>query len=180
MDNLITISDFYNPYMVYAESGEDTETFLNEIITYYQKAILTSILGEIEYNNFEDDLTGTVPASDQWDWFYTGKEYTYNDVTYKYQGIKDVLVRMIYYYWQKETASNLAESGQLRKNLVNAVQVIPSFKMSRAYNEAIDNIINTREYSPTVYNFLSHQQELNNYFEDWVFTKVEKINMYGI
>jgi hypothetical protein len=180
MDNLITISDFYNPYMVYAESGEDTETFLNEIITYYQKPILTSILGEIEYNAFEDDLNGIVPASDQWTWFYTGKEYTYDSVTYKYEGIKDVLVRFIYYYWQKETASNLAESGQLRKNLVNSFQVVPAFKMSRAYNEAIEYIKNNRTYSPTVYNFLDHQQSLNSYFPDWEYTQIEKINMYSI
>jgi hypothetical protein len=175
MANITSITDFKNPYIPYAVSGENTEEYLNEIIEYYEKIILTNILGEIEYNDYIANPTNT-----EWVNFVSGTTYTYNSVSYVYPGIKDVLVKLIYYYWQKDTASNLGESGQLKKTLVHATQIIPSGKMARAYNEAVDLIINNRSYSPTVYNYLLHQQSLNDYFPDWSYTHRYKINQFSI
>jgi hypothetical protein len=179
MENLIVILDFKQPFAPYG--GADSADYVNAIITQYQKDILTQILGEIEYNAFETDLNGTdTPTLDQWDWFLNGTTYTYNSVSYVYPGIKQVLTKFMYYYWQRNTASDLGNTGQVQKVLLNSAQVIPSKMMVQAYNLSVDEIYNKRTYGPTVYNFLSHQQSLNSYFPDWDFTSFDKINIYNI
>lgn len=175
MANIITISDFSSPYLVYAVTGDDSNTILNDLITYYEKLILTQILGEIEYNDYIAN-----PSNTEWGYFVDGHTYTYNSESYVYPGIKPILTKFLYYYWQVETSSSLAESGQLKKNLVNSIQIVPAHKMVRAYNEAIDLISNDREYSPTVYNFLDHMQSENDYFPDWEYTTFEKINTFNL
>lgn len=175
MANEITIADFTQPFMVFAPSGSDEETFLNQLITYYQKDILTQILGEIEYNDYVTNRSNT-----EWDEFVDGDTYVHDDITYVYPGIKPVLTNLMYYYWNVETASNLGESGALKRSLVNAVQVVPRYKMVRAFNDAVADIFNNRTYSPTVYNFLLHKQEDEDYFPDWEYTQFYKINQWNL
>ena len=177
MDNLITIADFSNPNMVYGPVGTDDEIFLNQIIAYNQKDILIDILGEIEYNNFEDDLTGIIPDSAQWIDFLDGETYTYDSVKYKFLGIKPILIKFVYYYWQRKTAVDLAQSGALNKTLKNAVQIIPVNEMVRAWNDAVNDIKNVRIYGTTVYNFLDHMQDNNGWFGDWDYTSFETISI---
>jgi len=178
MDNLIVIGDFNNPYLPYA--GADSAAYLNDIITQYQKPILTQILGEVEYNNFNDDLTGIVPGSTEWEYFLDGTTYVHDSVSYVFPGIKPILTKFMFYYWQRDTVNDLAETGQLKKNLLNASQVIPAHKMTAAYNDSVDEIINVREYSPTVYHFMNHMQDDNDYFPDWDFTTFIKINIFNL
>lgn len=175
MANEITIADFTKPYMVYAESGDDSETILNELITYYQKLILTQILGEQEYNDYVTNRT-----NDEWDDFVDGVTYIYDSVTYVYPGIKPVLTKMIYYYWQVDAQQRLGERGSLNPTLLNSQKIIPRQKMSRAFNEAKDEIRNVRTYSPTVYHFLLHMQENEDYFPDWEYTEFYHINEYNL
>jgi hypothetical protein len=174
MANIITIADFSKPYMVYAVTGDDSATVLNELITYYEKIILTKILGEIEYNAYI-----AAPTDQEWVDFVDGVEYINDTITYVYPGIKPVLTKFMYYYWQVDAAQNLGEKGSLNPTLLNSQKVIPAEKMTRAYNEAVDLIKNGRTYSPTVYNFLLHYQD-DDYFPDWDYTKHYKINPYNL
>jgi hypothetical protein len=179
MENLIVINDFKQPFAPYG--GADSADYVNAIITQYQKEILTKILGEIEYNAFNTDLNDTdTPSSTEWLYFLNGTTYTYNSVSYVYPGIKDVLTKFMYYYWQRNTASDLGNTSNVQKILINSKQKIPDKMMTQAYNLSVNEIYNSREYSPTVYNFLNHQQSLNSYFPNWDFTSFDKINIYNI
>ena len=175
MVNFISNSDFTTLEKVYS-GGENSTEFLNDIIEKYQKDLLIDILGEREYYNLDNDLVDGVPATNKWLLFVNGTDYVVDSVHYDYKGIKPVLLKFIYYYWQKENASILAESGELVNNQINARKVIPINKMVAAYNEGIDLIYNSRSYSPTVWHYLQN----DGTFTDWVFTQREKLNTWGI
>jgi hypothetical protein len=183
MENLIILEDFKQPFAPYG--GADSAVFVNRIITQYQEGILIKILGEIEYRAFEEDLSTStemppVPTLTEWDYFLNGHTYTHDGVKYVYPGIKPVLTKFCYYYWQRQTVSDLAETGNVRKELLNSQQVIPMSRMRDAYNIAIYDIKNSREYGSTVYNFLDHMQQDNNYYPDWDFTEFKKINTFNL
>ena len=94
MNNIISILDFTNPYLVYAPGGTEHETYLNELITIHQEDILKQILGIQTYNTMNANMT-----EDVWVEFIGGKEYPVDGIDYKYNGIKGVLARMVYYHW---------------------------------------------------------------------------------
>jgi hypothetical protein len=175
MANIITIADFSKPYVVYAVDSEDSGTILDELITYYEKIILTQILGEQEYNDYIANPTET-----EWVNFVDGVTYTYDSISYVYPGIKPVLTKMMYYYWQVDAQQRLGERGSLNPTLLNSDKVIPRQKMVRAFNEAKDEIRNNRTYSPTVYHYLYHMQENNDYFPNWEYTEFYHINQYNL
>lgn len=180
MINLITNKDFVGNLEKVFSGGSDATEYLNDIITKYQKEILIDILGEIEYYNFEQDFATvsgvTAPQTTKWINFLDGVVYTDNSINYDYKGIKPVLIKFVYYYWQVETSSILAESGELTNNQKNSKKIIPANKMVRSYNDAIDLICDSRSYSPTVYKYLDYEGT----FTDWIFTKRGKINTFNL
>jgi len=176
MINLITNDDFTgNLEKVFSGSGNATE-YLNDIITKYQKEILIDILGEIEYYNFENDFTDDEPQTTKWINFLNGTDYVVDLIHYDYKGIKPVLIKFIFYYWQKETVSILGESGELSNNQINSTKIIPINKMVASYNDGVDLIKSSRTYAPTVYKYLYDEGT----FTDWIFTKREKINSFNL
>lgn len=181
MENLITPENFNNTiYQVYA-GGSDAIDIFDNVITEYQRPILINILGQIEYDAFETDLNDTDEATlIQWQYFLEGTTYTHNSISYVYPGIRPILVKFIYYYWQRETYNWLAERGALKPTYKNSSQIVPETKMITAYNKACDEIYNNKDYSPTVYRFLYDMNMDNGYFPDWDYTNICKINPFGI
>lgn len=174
MNNLITKSDFKNPYMVFAGTPA-TESLLNDLIEFYQPEILRKILGELEYQNMvTDSNTDGTFDSDKWTYFVEGTTYTEGGVDYVYKGVKPVLCMFIYYYWQRETVSTIAERGAVKAEYSKIVPVVPAGKMAMVWNMAVDIVYNTDTYYPSVYRYLSDAYT----FDDWDFTGFDKINPY--
>jgi hypothetical protein len=181
MINLIDKDDFSIPYQVVAGSTA-LETRLDDIITQYQRAYLIDILGDEEYNKFENDFSGGVPQSQEWIDFLDGATYTKESVsgitlTINYLGIKPVLAKLIYKDYQHATITKVFTNGKAQVNRADATQMFPDSLIVEAYNLAIDEIWNGSEYAPTVYNFL---EENETDYPDWVFKKINKINRIGI
>lgn len=171
MTNLITKSDFKNPYQVYSGTTE-TELLLDEYITKYQEYYLKKILGIRMYNDFDSKY----PDGGFYDNFVNGTTYTEDSVSYVYPGIKPVLVKFVYYWWHRNTATILGEKGELKANYQKLVKTIPVNKMVSAYNDAVDLIDNNISYDATVYHYLNTQYTGT----DWDFTRINKINAFNI
>jgi len=170
MDNLITISDFKNPYLVFAVAGEVSETYLNELIAKYQKEILRKILGVVTYNDMETNITDNI-----WDRFINGYTYTVDSVEYQYKGIKEVLTNFIFYYWSYNVVNNLVPFGSIAINYEENDKTIDVNKMVHAWNDAINLIDNNILYDATVYHYLE------NFAPDtWIFNVYDKQNILGI
>lgn len=177
MNNLITISDFSNPYLVFAVAGADSEDLLNEYITKYQKDYLIQILGHRTYNVFDAAcISGVPPTSGFWYEFIEGVTYPEDSVNYIYPGIKPVLVKLLYYWWHRNTATILGEKGELKANYQKLVKTIPAQKMVSAYNDAIEEIQSCISYAPTVYHYMNTQYT----GDDWLFTEFENINTFNL
>jgi hypothetical protein len=171
MDRLITNTDFKNPMKVYFQDGKKTQTYLNDIIDRYQKKILLDILGYELYYNFEDQY----PDGGFWDEFVDGKDYTNNGINYEYEGIKDVLVGMIFYYYEKSQKTKRASEDRIISKFNESIKYMPAELVVESWNDAVDLIESRIENKPTVYNFIDH-----NYTGsiEWVYTREEKINMF--
>jgi hypothetical protein len=173
MNNWITISDFSNPYQVFAESGTASETYLDELITKYQADILRHILGEVEYYNLTQNESDT-----KWVKFKTGEKYTVDSIVYDYKGIKPVLVKFVYYWWHRSYQSQVAQNGEFVRIGTKLRQVIPAWKMVSAYNDACTEISNSILNYPTVYHFLNDHPTYS--FDDLDFGTYEKINAFNL
>lgn len=170
MDNIITISDFKNPYLVFATAGTVTETYLNELIAKYQEEILKNILGIQTYNVMQTDI-----ADDLWTRFISGYTYTVDSISYEYQGIKEVLTNFLYYYWNYDLANGLVPDGSVVMNYDENTKVIPQQKMVNSWNDACKLIDNNILYDATVYHYLE------NFAPDtWIYKGFKKQNIFNI
>lgn len=169
MNNLITISDFKNPYLVFSgELGSPEETYLNELIAEHQEIILKRILGVQMYNEFETNIADTF-----WVNFINGVEYTYNGDVYHYKGIKQVIARMLFYWWNFEMQNSLVSKGAIKLDFKEGIKIIPTSKMINQFNIAVELIQGVEE---SVYNYIIH-----NYTGDsFKFENFEKLNTLGI
>lgn len=188
MVNLITKSDFIIPYNIVADTPA-LEARLDGIITTYQPIILRNILGELEYNNFDNDFSGGVPASDHWKNFLNGTTWIISrnskTITVNYLGIKPILSKMIYFYSNEATMTAKMQSGEAQMKFQNSVQVPPDDLIRRSWNEALyligmdsnDSDSELEEYKGTVYNYLDRN---NTLFPNWEFTLQKRLNFLGI
>ena len=175
MDPLITVKDFKNPMLVYAESTGVTDTFFEEVVQRYQKKILLDILGRQLYNEFDAAYKAGLTSGTFWYRFYNGYDYTVDSIEYNYLGIKGVLVGFIFYYWMASKKSQLARDGHTLQNYEESQKYMPQELMEESWNDAVDDVSNNEHNSPTVYHFID-----NNYDGSgtWYFTKIDKINMW--
>ena len=154
MINLITISDFLQPFMVFAGTDE-TEMRLTEIIAEVQHDFLIEILGHELYYELENDNSGNFPTSQKWIDFINGVDYVKSDIKIGYKGIKKALAYRVYYFYNKYMKSILQENQEGNLLNPNSEQIIPIQKMTEAYNSAGELIYDYKTYSPTIYNYLN-------------------------
>jgi len=185
MVNLISISDFTAPYNV--PFLNLNTSIIDEIISQYQKEILVSILGIIEYTNFENDFVAGVPVTQKWLDFLNGKSYDLisdngNTITVNYKGVKPILIKMLYYFVMRGLHTVAANSTEIKFNNENAKTELPAQKMIMSWKQGLDligydckylfeqyeppsAISDFEKYKPTAYNFL--YQTYKTDFPDW-------------
>jgi len=176
MKNLISISDFKNPYLVYAETGKPSEIFLNELIAENQEIYLKKILGFRLYNELDIEFSKETPTDLFWIDFVNGKNYIYNGISYNYKGIKEILCNIIYWFWHEKNLSQLNKTGDLIPIYENGQKNIPVHLMCEAWNKADRLLYNVDVYAPTVYNYLNHNY-IGNLLE---FNTIKRKNLFGI
>jgi hypothetical protein len=171
MINFIENSDLENSiYKVFVGGQNETE-FFNEIVSDTQEVVLRQILGNIEYNELESYIIDGELTSDKWINFVNGTSYNYNGVEYVYKGIKPILIKFIYFFWQKAKRSILSENGEIKKG-----SIYPLSKMVLAYNSAIDLIQDNYNYNASVYNYMIH----SGLFTNLLFSEFKKVNTWGV
>lgn len=170
LSRLITYNNLKVPFNVFAADGND---YFNQLLDNYQPEILRKILGEIEFYDLDQNETDA-----KWSAFISGDNYTVNSVVYDYKGIKPILAKFMYYYWQRETASILGEKGNLYNDSGKIKQIVPRGRMVNAYNKACFEINNNTLNYPTVYHFLTEHPTYE--FDDLNYTETEKINEWNL
>lgn len=175
MDNLITIDDFIFPYNVVADT-EAAISNLNNVIAIAQIKYLKELLGPIEYNKMESNITET-----WWVNFIDGVTYqkdtgtTILDIVYP--GIKPVLAHLIYYDWQKAVQQARMKRGTANLTSENAPAASPKYLIVEARKLALTEIKTGSEYDPTVYNYLEY---IEDNIPEWSYSQIKPLNTIGI
>lgn len=126
--------------------------------------LLKKLLGYQLYSEFIAGLAVTPTPAAKWTDLKNGKEYTYLDVTYKWEGMVAMLRPLIYYKWLSDTYDFHTGGGIAISDPENAEIISPNTRLVRAFNDyAMQAGVNYR---------------YNGYL-DW-FQDFEVENIYGI
>jgi len=141
---------------------------LGYISDYCEDFYLKKLLGNIEYYKYVDDKALEVHDT-RYTNFLTAANFTYELKTYK-NDIKQMIAYFIYFDYVQESAAFNTPIGEFSSNVENSTKVIPSGKLVRAWNSAVD-----------LYN-IAYLYLLNNIdlFPDLENEEIEKINVWGI
>jgi len=170
MANITQNTDFTYPYVVYAgASGSPERTKLDQLIEKWEEEILIKILGERMYNEY---LANSGSA------FYSGlingTTYQVDGIDFVYEGMIPVFIRIIYYWWQRNSETRIGNEGNYIPSYENSVKTVPGATMEEAFNEAVNKIKNNRQYSPTVYHYIDNEYTGSI----WDFTEFEKVTYW--
>ncbi len=169
MINLVTIKDFSKqPYQIVLGSRPDS--VLENQIEKYQKEILILILGNQEYYNLINDNSGLFPTSQKWIDFINGVSYVKNGKNINYEGVKEVIIAYVYYWYKRNNDLQTGITGGLKLDLRNAKNILEGQTMVDAFNEVVKDIGFISNDKPTVFNYL------NDHDFDAEMTLIEKIN----
>lgn len=103
-----------------------------------EEKALKGLLGYAFYNELITQLNGT--PSQLWIDIRGGAEYAYNDITYKFDGLKDLLIPYIYGKWIDSDNSPYTSIGEVIATAENAVVVSSKGKVVEGINTYIEKL----------------------------------------
>lgn len=169
MTSQIAYSDFTGEFRLDINAGEQAKLAL--YITQYQEELLLKLFGRNLYASF--DIT---PAPAKWTEIITPGTayYSYQNYSYKYPGIKRMLVAYVYFKWNWLETTQSTPQGETRSTSTNGEAVYNTPKQVNAWNEM-------RRLYYEVVNYINYKNSLTtDYFADFEYEEIEKINSFDI
>lgn len=130
-------SDYIGEYRINSSCFDDLQLFIDKYEPYY----LVRLLGADLKALFYADLTPTtpqVPQTSPYTELFLPFEIDTNDCLYISEGIKQMLVQLIYFHYTREQGHKNTQSGTINVNAENSVKAL-SFNDIAAYNAGISN-----------------------------------------
>lgn len=178
MTNVITYTDFTGEFRIdtgAANSGETAKLTL--YITQFQEELLMKLFGRNLYAFFDTPIDlDPLTYDPKWTEIKDAQTtyYEYNGIKYKYPGLKRILVSYVYFHWNRLETSSSTPQGETRSTSTNGEAVYNDSKQVNAWNEA------QRLYYEVV-NYILYKNSLTpDYFADFDYDVMEKINSFGI
>lgn len=165
---IVQTSDFAGEYKI----SQSRFTELDSWITRYEKYYLLRMMGADLYALFIADLTGSTPQipttarfTNIFNAFDTIPQYPLS--MYVSEGIKKMLIQLIYFHYIRDSNHFNTIAGQVTNNNENSNNTPFQGNMIRAFNEAVDNFSNIQMYiqsdSVTYPEYINSQVEYINY-----------------
>lgn len=90
---ILTYTDFTGLHLITLQNAND-QALLTQIITYTEKHYLCKLLGDDLYVAFIAGIAEVTPAA-KWTQLRDGVDYVYEDKTYVFQGVKEMLKYLV-------------------------------------------------------------------------------------
>jgi hypothetical protein len=144
---IIQANDFAGEYKI----SQSRFTELDLWITKYEKYYLLRMMGADLYSLFIADLTLTTPQIPQTARFlniFNAFNYipSYPESMYISEGIKKMLVQLIYFHYVRESNHFNTIAGQVTNSNENSTAAAFQSNLIKSYNDAIDNYCNIQMY----------------------------------
>ena len=130
-------SDYVGEYRINKSCFDDLQLFIDKYEPYYLKRLLGATL----YTSFTADLTVTtpqVPQTSPYTEIFNPFEIDDGDCLFISEGIKQMLIQLIYFHYTREQPYKNTQSGMVDPNAENSDKAM-SFNDIKAYNEGISN-----------------------------------------
>tara|TARA_Y100000385_G_scaffold279249_1_gene328672 strand:- start:742 stop:1260 length:519 start_codon:yes stop_codon:yes gene_type:complete len=137
---------------------------LQYFIEKYEPQILRKILGQKFFNSLQTELNSGLTG--EWAVLVNGGDFSIDGVTYQFEGLKNITAGFIYYWYHRDNAYNVAQTGGTLPMRKEATNKSMAFKQFTAWNKAVE-LIDCGDYS--LYSFLE-----NSSLEDY------EVNLYGL
>ncbi len=137
MATITQTSDYIGEYRINKSCFDDLELFIEKYEPYY----LVRLLGADLKALFYADLTATtpqVPQTSPYTDIFNPFEIDDGDCLYISEGIKQMLVQLIYFHYTREQPYKNTQSGMVDPNAENSNKAM-SFNDIAAYNQGISN-----------------------------------------
>jgi len=133
MANILTTSDFVGE--LETPTNSYTETKLGYYIADVQERVLLSLMGYTLKTAFE---AGLIAAESKYELLRDGDTYDTDPVRY-FDGIKDMLKYLTYFYYVRDMQSQLTMIGNKQANSTNSTSgaSISKVKLTRMYNKGV-------------------------------------------
>lgn len=176
---------------------------LELFIDKYERLLLIDALGVTLYDQLQADLPGL--SIQKWKDLVNGKNYTINSKTYRWDGLKNILVPFIFTHYLRDDQSTYTTTGTVKVKAANADNYNPTPKYIKAFNTfrtsyqgekvnnaptvlvnssgvyGLDYYGNKRSSIVSMYQYLTDQNVLNaTDFPDFEFVFYEQQNSLGV
>lgn len=146
----------------------NTECSVDEVmdlfIKDYEPKILKKILGQEFFNALQTELGSGL--SGEWDVLVNGGDFTIDGVTHQFAGLKHITAGFIFYWYHRNNAYNVADTGASAPLRDGGVVKSMAFKQRSAWNKSVEL---TSEGCDSLWSFLDNSSldnyEKNNYGE---------------
>lgn len=176
MATILQTSDFAGgEYKIPNQEEVDLSTF----ITTNQARILKQLLGITFYNAFIAGLeAGEVAA--KWTALKNGGEYTFATITYKYEGIIDLIKPRIFSDWIAYRTEKLTSAGVITPDPTNAKMSGPARIIGKYNAEYFRKLGDAWDHKNNLYGFLYANRETYTEWEESEWCPRGRVNSLGL
>lgn len=178
----VTAEDFeIPPYSIPNLADPQDETAsdgtFEDFVEEQEELELRMLLGDTLYEEFVTNIEST---DEWWAKLRDGGSYTYNEKSYKWKGMKDMLVPYIWFMWMRWLETKKTQEGASLAVTENGERVSLARELCFAYNEYAhkSGFSECRSVRNTLYGLLKSDPEHYATWEDC--SEVEYINPWNI
>lgn len=162
------------------EWDENLETVINQEYV-YQNSIwkaLTVSTGETPVAGADWEL---VEANNKWLKLKNGAEYEYQDKTWKWEGVLDLLIPYVYSAYVRDNADSFTGNGMVVAANENSEFVTNAVRVTNSFNDFASKVGVVDDYCvshrDSLYGFLYSAEE--GTYEDWTFKNPGLLNTFN-
>jgi hypothetical protein len=169
---------FYAPYNV---PNQNEKVSFQTYLGVKEEEILLKLFGYKLWDEFKAAIQAGSPAQ-KWIDLRDGDTYTYGGETYKYYGLNDLLVPVIYSWWLKDNFDKHTNVGiGLNTKDPDFTLISPATRISRAYNKFSEKVGSVTVYKNTLWGFLkANEDTYTNWDEFEDFEEPGTLNIFNI
>lgn len=174
---ILTTSHFkIRPYRI---SNQEESNDLTDFIQKNEERILKDLLGIDFYTAAIAGMTAGTPDA-KWQALKTGADYDYCDVTFRFEGMFDLLIPMIYSMWLMETFDKHTSAGIVQATPANSTVISPARRIGKANAEFFKKAGDACNQENTLYGFLYANRDTYPEWDETRWCPRGRVNALGL
>lgn len=170
----VTIDDFtILPYKLPA--ADTMRGGFDEYMTEMEEEILRKIMGHALYDRMIAEAF-YIPTT-EWSGFVDGSSYVLSGKTYKWAGLRKLLIPVLYAYRTRDTYDNHTDTGVNEAKVENATPISPVQRITRAYSKFVHMYGENCSNVDSMYGYCKANYSS---FKDFQFIRLRTINIFGL